>query len=617
MSLTLTVRNLDRLDNGMPAEFVLNRRGAMIGRAATCEWSLPDPRAYISSRHAELSFREGFYYYDDISTNGTFLNGGGERMQKGQPRRIENGDLFLIGQYEVVASLSGEAVVAVERHEQHAAEEAQRQAGWSWDQSGGQAAAPPPSQPNGGWGGGPPAVDGNGWGGGGQPGGHYQGEPNQDWGPAPASGGNENWGAPAGNANSGWGAPPANGANSGWNAPPAEPGWAPPANVSLSAPTPYAQRGGGGGAPMPMPGGPPVGNDAWVPNATGPIERAPSPWDPAQTPVAQASTWSSVADDRPAAATPNDLWGSMESSNVVDWARADFGQKIKENDDPLGLNRPAPGASLPEQAPPVPGQGAPADGGWGGGPQGPTPGPAGQGDWGPGPAQPDRSSEGGAWAGAAPSAPPQPPPVAAPAPAAMSEAQMATIVAGFAAAAGVRPDQLRQLSPATLERAGQVLRRLVSGLVVMVEARARAKSQMGAEQTGLEFDGNNPIKFARAPEQALAQLLNPPERGFMPAEKAIEDAFFDLQSHQMATLKAMQGALRATLDRFSPDAIKKRAESGGFLSRLLPGGREATLWHTYEKEFSGVARGSDEAFMDVFAKEFRDAYNEQSRNRRR
>jgi type VI secretion system protein len=176
---------------------------------------------------------------------------------------------------------------------------------------------------------------------------------------------------------------------------------------------------------------------------------------------------------------------------------------------------------------------------------------------------------------------------------------------------------VKQPSAEMLTRAGQLMRRLVSGLVVMVEARSRAKAQMGAEQTGLEFDGNNPIKFARTPDQALAALLNPPERGFMPADKAVEDAYFDLQSHQMATLKAMQGALRATLDRFSPDAIRKRAESGGLLNRLLPGGREATLWHTYEREFSGVAQGSDEAFMDVFAKEFRQAYEAQSRSRKR
>jgi predicted component of type VI protein secretion system len=77
----------------------------------------------------------------------------------------------------------------------------------------------------------------------------------------------------------------------------------------------------------------------------------------------------------------------------------------------------------------------------------------------------------------------------------------------------------------------------------------------------------------------------------------------------------MQGALRATLDRFSPDAIRNRAQTGGFLESILPAAKDAALWRAYEREFSGVARGSDEAFMDVFAKEFRKAYEEQSSSR--
>jgi predicted component of type VI protein secretion system len=78
----------------------------------------------------------------------------------------------------------------------------------------------------------------------------------------------------------------------------------------------------------------------------------------------------------------------------------------------------------------------------------------------------------------------------------------------------------------------------------------------------------------------------------------------------MATLKAMQGALHATLERFSPKAIRSRAQDKGLLAKILPSARDASLWAAYEKEFSGVAHGSDEAFMDMFAKEFRRAYEE-------
>ena len=187
------------------------------------------------------------------------------------------------------------------------------------------------------------------------------------------------------------------------------------------------------------------------------------------------------------------------------------------------------------------------------------------------------------------------------------------MLALLAQAAGIDPAQLPQGEAETAHAAGMLLSKLVAGLVVMLEARARAKSQMGAQGTSLELDGNNPLKFARSPEQALAQLLGPQQRGFMPAEHAIEDAYKDLQAHQMATLMAMQGALRATLERFSPAAISSRMEEKGLLSKIVPGSRDAALWKAYEREFSGVAHGSDEAFMDVFSKEFRRAYEDISR----
>jgi type VI secretion system protein ImpI/type VI secretion system protein len=51
------------------------------------------------------------------------------------------------------------------------------------------------------------------------------------------------------------------------------------------------------------------------------------------------------------------------------------------------------------------------------------------------------------------------------------------------------------------------------------------------------------------------------------------------------------------------------------MAKILPGARDAALWKAYEKEFGGVAHGSDEAFMDMFAKEFRRAYEEMATKR--
>ena len=186
------------------------------------------------------------------------------------------------------------------------------------------------------------------------------------------------------------------------------------------------------------------------------------------------------------------------------------------------------------------------------------------------------------------------------------------LIAAFLAAATLSAEDIAP-SPGIVQKAGSLLKRLISGMVIMVEARARAKAQMGAEATGLELEGNNPIKFARSPEQALAQLLRPAERGFMEADRAVEDAFLDLQSHQVATLRAIPGALRATLDRFSPGSVRRRAAKAGVLARIMPSLQDAALWRNYEREYVKVKNESDEAFMEVFSKEFRKAYERQLR----
>jgi type VI secretion system FHA domain protein len=447
VSLVLQVTGLDRLENGEAARLILDRHGAMIGRSAHADWSLPDSRNYISSQHCEIVYRDGGYLLLDRSTNGTYVNRSPQRVDG--PHRITDGDVITIGQYEIVARLQGD---------------------------GAQTAPRAASQPQ--WGGwdshvpaGPVGVD-------------------------PAS----------------WDRPAPQPAISGLG--PLSQNWTPPTTEPAAPQSPAAS--------------------AWA--QPEPAPAAPSAWssDPAA----------------PAPRSAQDVWGQLAQQNDVDWARGGFGAPP-----PAPVSAPAPAAQA-----------------WG-----------------------------------APAATPPPEqrisPAASPAPAA-GEWQ------AFAAAAGLQPGDIKASPAEALGVAGLLLRRLIAGMVVMLEARTRAKAQLGAQGTGLELEGNNPLKFARTPERALAQLLNPTERGFLPAERAVEDSFQDLQAHQMATLAAMQGALAATLARFSPASIRSRAESKGVFAKILPGARDAALWQAYEREFEGVARGSDEAFMDVFAKEFRQAYDE-------
>lgn len=299
-------------------------------------------------------------------------------------------------------------------------------------------------------------------------------------------------------------------------------------------------------------------------------EIAAAPPPPSPPPPPPPAPAAEPAADKGAESRREQMWTMFELSNSVDWARGGFGTPAPT---PAADSVPAAEAQ-PESPPPAVAPDAPVAAGL---------------------AEP---------AEVAPAGPAAEQPAVEP-----SAAGLDQLLAGAAMERG----QIRQDDAAALAQAGMLLRKMIAGLVVMLEARARAKSQMGAQGTGLEIEGNNPLKFARGPEQALQYMLNPQERGFMPAERAIEDAFRDLQAHQLATLRAMQGALRATLDRFSPKSIRSRADTRGLLARILPGSRDAALWKAYETEFSGVAFDSDEAFMDIFAKQFRQAYDEISR----
>jgi type VI secretion system protein len=472
MPLTLTIQNRDQLENGSPISLILDRRGALIGRDPTTDWCLPDPSLHISSRHCEIEFRDDSYVINDISTNGTFLNGASARLPG--PHVAAPGDVLVIGPFQIAVSLDAQTAAAM-----NARNAAPAPAPWKgWESSPGSAASA-----------------------------------------APAA------------SMSQWDAPPPSAAISGSG--PMSQNWAAP---KVEAPL-------------------------------APDHDPASTWGTPAPSVQPASQWSSPVADAPAAPAAADVWGNLAASNVVDWARGGFGA----TPEPAVAPQAVAFAPVQAPAPPPPPAAAPA----------------------PAPRQ----------VSIAPSPLPQPSPAA---PTGLSE---------IVKALGLSSAELKQDDAATLTQANHVLRRIVAGLVVMLEARARAKSQMGAQGTSLSFDGNNPLKFARTPEQALAQLLNPPERGFMSADQAVEDAFRDLQAHQLATLKAMQGALRATLDRFSPTAIRARAKKAGVFAKIMPGAKDAALWQTYEREFSGVAQGSDEAFMDIFAKEFRKAYDEAANGR--
>jgi type VI secretion system protein ImpI/type VI secretion system protein len=536
MMLRLSIENVPSLSSGDPVEVSLAEHGLVIGRAAHADWTLPDPNNHVSSIHCEVDFRDGRYFLTDRSTNGTFINGAGEKIAK--PVQLRDGDLLQIGHYQVRV------------------EEV------------------PDGNAAGGLGGGA--------------------------GTQSAFGGGIDWGDGADAA-----AKPISVTKFGREAArplfqsaqdPLMAAFAPPNATAAQRPDPF------GVASASPPATDPFGMASAAPQAADPFGMAarpgPAAADPfgVSTPPPRPSPQGRASDPfgvsaAPPAPRPHDSFAARPAEPVAAAPAAD----------PFGMaNMPA--ALTPALAPPTATGGDP----WAmlsgavafatvaAPPPSPLPPPA------PPPPQPVVL--------AGPLAAPAPPPSAAPPPAL---AAGDGLYARLLAASGLDSRDMGGRAPeAVVDTIGQLLRQTADGLFKLLEARTRVRHQfgVGAQVTTFQRAGNNPLKWTRSPEQALKQMIGEPGAGFLEGTQAVRGAFEDLQAHEMAMMAAMQEAMQETIKRFAPDTIRSRISARGWLKSVLPGSREATLWRAYESEFSAFADESEAAYLDLFAKQFKKAY---------
>ncbi|MBC3363630.1 type VI secretion system-associated FHA domain protein TagH [Pseudomonas sp. SWRI154] len=79
--------------------------GGVIGRGEDCDWVIPDSERLLSKRHAQVSFREGMFFLTDTSGNGISNRENGVRLPRGEPIRIKDGDVYIMGRFELRARL--------------------------------------------------------------------------------------------------------------------------------------------------------------------------------------------------------------------------------------------------------------------------------------------------------------------------------------------------------------------------------------------------------------------------------------------------------------------------------------------------------------------------------
>lgn len=203
-----------------------------------------------------------------------------------------------------------------------------------------------------------------------------------------------------------------------------------------------------------------------------------------------------------------------------------------------------------------------------------------------------------------PTPPPEAPPVTAPAQDALLQALLEGAgVPRLAVPGGLTPELMRGV--------GQMLRETVQGLLDLLIARALTKRELRADATMIVASDNNPLKFSPSLEAALAHLLTPRGKGFMPPLRAVADANQSLRSHQLAFMAGMQAGLGSVFKRLDPKALEQRSGQPSFLGSLVPGSHKAHLWDQYVTLHAEVARDAESDFQSLFGREFLRAYQGQ------
>ncbi|MDA7086913.1 type VI secretion system-associated FHA domain protein TagH [Pseudomonas sp. SA3-5] len=105
MELVFDVVSAQQFVPGLLTTKTFKQAGGIIGRAEECDWVIPDRKRVLSSRHAEVSYRDGAFFLTDTSSNGIQLKDSGASLRKGQAQRIEHGGVYCFGEFEIRARL--------------------------------------------------------------------------------------------------------------------------------------------------------------------------------------------------------------------------------------------------------------------------------------------------------------------------------------------------------------------------------------------------------------------------------------------------------------------------------------------------------------------------------
>jgi type VI secretion system FHA domain protein len=195
-------------------------------------------------------------------------------------------------------------------------------------------------------------------------------------------------------------------------------------------------------------------------------------------------------------------------------------------------------------------------------------------------------------------------PTSAPPPAPAGEAA----IAAFCAELGL---DASQLDANAARQMGIIVRIVVQGMLGVLQARTEVKNNFRMPLTSMRPVENNPLKFSMNAEHAVHNLFVNRNPGYLPAAEAFQEAFEDVEIHQMAMLVGIRAAFNAMLARLTPDRLEETYERRLKRTSLLGVTMKSKYWELYREYFEDLARDPEATFQNLFGEEFAKAYHAQ------
>lgn len=172
---------------------------------------------------------------------------------------------------------------------------------------------------------------------------------------------------------------------------------------------------------------------------------------------------------------------------------------------------------------------------------------------------------------------------------------------------------LEQLTPAQKselpDEIAEVLKEAISRILSLLRSRSAIKNEMRLERTMIQVMENNPLKFALSQKDAIRYLFGEKSGAYLSGREAIQEAFLDLEAHQLSLLNGMHEAYHKMLFQFSPEVLEQ--ELGPTLRSGLIASRKARLWDAYCKHHENLQKDPEHSFNKLFGNNFVKAYEQQ------